>query len=217
MLAAGRTAEPGPGTDESRPTVLVCDDDRLVLATLSSGLRSAGIDVVEADNGDDAILLARQHRPDLALLDVRMNGKTGLDVAAYLRDYVGTPFMFVSAFSDDAIVQQARDFGAVDYLVKPVDIGRVVPAVRAALRRGDSDQRARPLEPQPSADDVPVAIGILMERFRLGREAARVKLEQLSRQSRKPLEAVATELVARIDASYSAAPGAAAEATSAAR
>ncbi|MEI7447824.1 MAG: response regulator, partial [Burkholderiales bacterium] len=57
---------------DPRATILVCDDDRLVLATLVHGLKSAGYDVIEADNGDDAILLARERRPDLALLDMRM-------------------------------------------------------------------------------------------------------------------------------------------------
>jgi CheY-like chemotaxis protein len=66
--------------------ILVVDDDRLVLATLAHGLTQAGYDVIDADNGDDAILLAREHRPDLALLDIRMEGKTGFDVAAYLRE-----------------------------------------------------------------------------------------------------------------------------------
>ncbi|MCA3181576.1 MAG: response regulator, partial [Burkholderiales bacterium] len=118
-----------------RATILVCDDDRLVLATLVHGLKSAGYDVVEADNGDDAILLARERRPDLALLDMRMNGKTGLDVAAYLRDHVGTPFMFLSAFNDERIVRQAVEFGALAYLVKPLDVRQIVPAVEAALAR----------------------------------------------------------------------------------
>ena len=118
-----------------RSTILVCDDDRLVLATLSHGLKNAGFDVVEADNGDDAILLARERRPDLALLDMRMNGKTGLDVAAYLRDHVGTPFMFLSAFNDERIVRQAIEFGALAYLVKPLDVRQIVPAVHSALAR----------------------------------------------------------------------------------
>ncbi|MFN9774067.1 MAG: response regulator [Burkholderiales bacterium] len=120
---------------DTRATILVCDDDRLVLATLVHGLKSAGYDVVEADNGDDAILLARERRPDLALLDMRMNGKTGLDVAAYLRDHVGTPFMFLSAFNDERIVRQAVEFGALAYLVKPLDVRQIVPAVEAALGR----------------------------------------------------------------------------------
>jgi response regulator NasT len=120
---------------DTRATILVCDDDRLVLATLVHGLKSAGYDVVEADNGDDAILLARERRPDLALLDMRMNGKTGLDVAAYLRDHVGTPFMFLSAFNDERIVRQAVEFGALAYLVKPLDVRQIVPAGEAALGR----------------------------------------------------------------------------------
>jgi response regulator NasT len=128
-----------------RATILVCDDDRLVLATLVHGLKSAGYDVVEADNGDDAILLARERRPDLALLDMRMNGKTGLDVAAYLRDHVGTPFMFLSAFNDERIVRQAVEFGALAYLVKPLDVRQIVPAVESALAR--SGLRTAPVDP----------------------------------------------------------------------
>ena len=103
--------------------ILVVDDDRLVLATLTHGLMQAGYDVIDADNGDDAILLAREHRPDLALLDIRMEGMSGFDVAAYLREYCKMPFMFLSAFTDDDTVRQVHELGAVDYLVKPLDIG----------------------------------------------------------------------------------------------
>lgn len=133
-----------------RATILVCDDDRLVLATLVHGLKTAGYDVIEADNGDDAILLARERRPDLALLDMRMNGKTGLDVAAYLRDHVGTPFMFLSAFNDERIVRQAVEFGALAYLVKPLDVRQIVPAVESALAR--SGLRAESAAPADSGD-----------------------------------------------------------------
>src|SRR3954466_12879185 len=113
--------------------ILVVDDDRLVLATLSHGLSQAGYDIIDADNGDDAILLAREHRPDLALLDIRMEGKSGFDVAVYLRDYCQMPFMFLSAFSDDDTVAQVSALGAVAYLVKPLDIRQIVPAVEAAF------------------------------------------------------------------------------------
>ena len=86
--------------------ILVVDDDRLVLATVTHGLAQAGYEVIDADNGDDAILLAREHKPDLALLDIRMEGMSGFDVAAYLRDHLHIPFMFLSAFADDDTVQQ---------------------------------------------------------------------------------------------------------------
>ncbi len=80
--------------------ILVVDDDRLVLATLVAGLKQAGFDVIEADNGDDAILLARKFRPRLAILDMRMQGKSGMDVARYLAANTDTGFMFLSAFGD---------------------------------------------------------------------------------------------------------------------
>jgi two-component system, response regulator PdtaR len=114
-------------------TILVVDDDRLVLATLANGLSQAGYDVIDADNCDDAILLAREHRPDLALLDIRMEGMSGFDVAAYLRESLQTPFMFLSAFADDDTVAQVKALGAVAYLVKPLDIAQIVPTVEAAL------------------------------------------------------------------------------------
>ena len=109
--------------------ILVVDDDRLVLATLAHGLAQAGYEVFDADNGDDAILIARQHRPDLALLDIRMEGMTGFDVAGYLRDYLQLPFMFLSAFADEATVAKVKELGALAYLVKPLDIHQIVPAV----------------------------------------------------------------------------------------
>src|SRR5512146_2222017 len=95
--------------------ILVVDDDRLVLATLAHGLAQAGYDVLDADNGDDAILLAREHRPELALLDIRMQGLSGFDVAAYLREVCHVPFMFLSAFSDAQTTAQAQALGAVAY------------------------------------------------------------------------------------------------------
>ena len=113
--------------------ILVVDDDRLVLATITHGLANAGYDVIDADNGDDAILLARKHRPDLALLDIRMEGMSGFDVAAYLRESLQTPFMFLSAFADDETVAQVKALGAVAYLVKPLDIAQILPTVEAAL------------------------------------------------------------------------------------
>jgi response regulator NasT len=117
----------------SKGKILVVDDDRLVLATVTHGLAKAGYEIIDADNGDDAILLARQHRPDLALLDIRMEGMSGFDVAAYLRESLQTPFMFLSAFADDDTVAQVKALGAVAYLVKPLDIAQIVPTVEAAL------------------------------------------------------------------------------------
>ena len=133
----------------SKGKILVVDDDRLVLATVTHGLAKAGYDIIDADNGDDAILLARQHRPDLALLDIRMEGMSGFDVAAYLRESLQTPFMFLSAFADEDTVAQVKALGAVAYLVKPLDIAQIVPTVEAALATVRARKAANPPAPAP--------------------------------------------------------------------
>jgi len=134
----------------SKGKILVVDDDRLVLATVTHGLSKAGYDIIDADNGDDAILLARQHRPDLALLDIRMEGMSGFDVAAYLRESLQTPFMFLSAFADDDTVAQVKALGAVAYLVKPLDIAQIVPTVEAALVTARARKAAAAPPPPPA-------------------------------------------------------------------
>jgi len=162
--------------------ILVVDDDRLVLATVTHGLAQAGYEVIDADNGDDAILLARKHRPELALLDIRMEGKSGFDVAEYLRDYGHIPFIFLSAFADADTVSKVAELGAVAYMVKPLDVGQIVPTVDAAferLRAQAEAQRQAPAGPGSSKIDVvSLAAGVLMHRYSLARGEA---LERLSR------------------------------------
>lgn len=113
--------------------ILVVDDDRLVLATVTHGLAQAGYDVIDADNGDDAILLANEHRPGLALLDIRMEGMSGFDVATTLRDAYQIPFLFLSAFADEATAAEVKRLGALAHLIKPLDVGQIVAAVATAL------------------------------------------------------------------------------------
>jgi response regulator NasT len=174
--------------ENPNPTLMVVDDDRLVLATLVAGLKQAGFDVIEADNGDDAILLARKHKPRLALLDMRMNGKSGMDVARYLAANTDTGFMFLSAFGDKEIVDEAMRLGALGYLVKPLDVRQIVPAVRAALAR-TNELRVAPTTTDPGAGPAPgdaaavrgreefVAAGILMERLRIDYDRAVAALQ----------------------------------------
>jgi DNA-binding response OmpR family regulator len=168
----------------SKGRILVVDDDRLVLATLAHGLSQAGYEVIDADNGDDAILLARQQRPELALLDIRMEGKSGFDVAEYLRDVCHIPFMFLSAFADAATIAQVEALGAVAYMVKPLDVGQIVPTVEAAFLRLRAGAAAAPLPAaaavDPLADPVPLALGVLMHRHSLSRRDARTRLRRLA-------------------------------------
>jgi response regulator NasT len=190
---------------KSKGTILVVDDDRLVLATLAHGLSQAGYDVIDADNGDDAILLAREHRPELALLDIRMQGMSGFDVAAYLRTYCHVPFMFLSAFSDAQTAAQVKALGAVAYLVKPLDIAQILPVVDAAFAnlapRGAAaatapERAAAQAMPEP---EVLMAVGVLMHRHSLVRAAAFERLHRLAVAENITMEAQANRVLEAVE------------------
>ena len=182
----------------SKGRILVDDDDRLVLATVAHGLAQAGYEVIDADNGDDAILLAREHRPALALLDIRMEGKSGFDVAETLRDAYRIPFMFLSAFADEATKAQVQALGALDYLIKPLDVDQIVPSVEAAFARIRLAAAAN-APGDPLADPVPLAVGVLMHRYSLPRAGALQRLERLAAESHAPLPLQAERLLGAVE------------------
>ena len=193
-------------TPNRKGTILVVDDDRLVLATLAHGLAQAGYDVIDADNGDDAILLAREHRPELALLDIRMQGKSGFDVAEYLRDHCQVPFMFLSAFSDEQTAAQVKALGAVAYLVKPLAIAEILPVVEAALAAGRQRAAEVPAGASASASataipspEVLMAIGVLMHRHSLTRAAAYAQLHRLAQGEQRSIDAQAGLLLDAVE------------------
>ncbi|WP_085316788.1 response regulator [Derxia lacustris] len=181
---------------DSKPHILVVDDDRLVLATLVNGLTDAGFHVTETDNGDDAILLAREVDPDIALLDMRMNGLSGMDVARYLKAHTGVPFMFLSAFGDPEIVSEATALGALGYLVKPLEIKQIVPAIRAALGRAAEQRQRREPRAADAAGlpDLDLAAQAVAERHRLDLDTARVRIAEQAAALGCPVEQLAAQL-----------------------
>jgi response regulator NasT len=205
QASAAPPPDPASGTAVTRGSILVVDDDRLVLATVVHGLEQAGYRVIDADNGDDAILLAREHRPELALLDIRMEGKSGFDVAQTLRDAYGIPFMFLSAFADEATLAQVQALGALDYLIKPLDVGQIVPSVAAAFARlraaGAPLAAAAPPEATTAVltNPVPLAVGVLMHRHSLSRNDAWRRLLRLATEQKMSLQAQAERLLAAVE------------------
>lgn len=192
-LSSTPSATPSSASTAANRAVMVVDDDRLVLLTLGHGLRQAGFEVLEADNGDDAILMARAKRPALALLDIRMQGLSGFDVAQHLKDYERIPFIFVSAFADEDIRNQAQALGALACLSKPVDMADLVRRVGQVLQRGDaaapaataarasgSPESAPALPPTLDAATA-MALGLLMQRESLGRAQAWLHLQSLAK------------------------------------
>jgi response regulator NasT len=189
---------PDPG---AKPRLLVADDDRLVLATLGEGLRQAGYDVVTAASGAEALEAAANGSFDLAILDVRMPGMDGLELARRLHDYTRIPFLFLSAYGDMGLVKQAVGYGALGYLIKPLDVPQIVPSIEAALTRARDIRQLRDTETQLNAalnveQRTRMAVGVLMERERLDRKAAFDLLRSRARSQRRKLAEVAEELLA---------------------
>jgi AmiR/NasT family two-component response regulator len=188
-------------TPASPVHILLVDDDRLVLATLSHGLQRAGYRVSSADSAEEAEqFLATGMRPDLAILDVRMPGNSGLQLAERLRQLDQIPFLMLSAYSDAATVEQANACGALSYLVKPIDQAQLGPAVAAALARAEELHRLNTSRQQlqaalDSERDTSIAVGITMAQQQLGRDAAFALLRNSARSQRCKLATLAAQMV----------------------
>jgi two-component system, response regulator PdtaR len=184
--------------------ILVVDDDRLVLASLARGLRNAGYRVSEASTGEDALEITARDRPDLALLDVRMPGMDGIELGSILAERNGVPFLYLSAYGQPDIVQQAASHGALGYLVKPLDISQILPSIETALSRSVERDRLRESEANLNSAlagkrETDLAIGLLMERRRLDRHQAFEMLRSHARSERRTIVDAARELVDSIE------------------
>ncbi len=121
-------------------TILVVDDDPHIRQLLAFALGKAGLDTIEADNGEDALALAEAHAPDLVVLDINMPRMDGLEVCRRLRARTGqaggdTPILFLSSRDDEIDRVLGIELGADDYVVKPFSPREVTARVMAILRR----------------------------------------------------------------------------------
>ena len=185
---------------KNRPRILIVDDDRLILATLSKGLKQAGYEILQAASGEDALLIINDMPPDLAILDVRMPSMSGLDLAKYLRDQTTVPFMFFSAYSEISVARQAAEYGAVGYLVKPTDIPQMIPAIETGLARAAEIQELQRTKANLTATLVAgretcIATGILMERNHMSQDLAFETLRTAARTHRRKIDSVAVDLI----------------------
>ncbi len=182
--------------------LLMADDDRVILATIAEDLIGHGYRVHTASNGMEAIDACKNNQLDLAVLDIRMPVMSGIDAARVIVKEYGVPVLFLTAYSDKELVEQAVAEGALSYLVKPINTEKMIPAISAALARA-RDFRAS-LEMQQhltqamkSKREIDIAIGVLIERFSLDREQSFDVLRRLARSSNRKLEDVADDLLKR--------------------
>ena len=122
--------------------VVIADDESIIRLDLKEILESDGYVVVgEAARGDDALAMIREHRPDLALLDIKMPGLDGIEVAREVKDS-GTMVVLLTAFSQRSLIESARDAGVVAYLVKPFRSSEILPKLAALLNPHDEEAAA---------------------------------------------------------------------------
>jgi response regulator NasT len=114
--------------------ILVAEDEAIIRMDLIEMLQGAGYEVVAAaTNGQEAIDLAVEHKPDLAILDVKMPVLDGISAAAKIIEIA--PVLMLTAFSQKELVERARDAGVMAYVVKPFTIGDLIPAIEIAISR----------------------------------------------------------------------------------
>jgi response regulator NasT len=116
--------------------VVVAEDETLIRLDIIEILRGEGFDVVaEADNGERAVQLAEELKPDLVLMDVKMPVMDGITAAERIVKARISPVVLLTAFSQKELVERARDAGAMAYVVKPFTPNDLIPAIEIALSR----------------------------------------------------------------------------------
>jgi response regulator NasT len=123
-------------TEETRKRVVIAEDEALIRMDLAEMLQEEGYDVVaEAGDGEAAVKLAQEHRPDLVILDVKMPVLDGISAAERIAEERVAPVLILTAFSQRELVERAREAGAMAYLVKPFSKSDLVPAIEMAVSR----------------------------------------------------------------------------------
>ena len=181
--------------------ILIVDDDKILTEFLGELLARAGYDTMLAHSADQALALIAEREPDLALLDIHMPGMSGLELAKQLNRNTTVPFMFLSGRGDADAGKQAAAYGAVGFVVKPVDEQHLMPAFEAGLARADEIRQLRRTEINLNAAlaagrETSLAVGLLMARFQTDRNTAFEVLRDHARSSRRKINEVADQLLA---------------------
>lgn len=190
-----------PKSPPNKASVLLVDDDRLILATMAAGLLHAGYTVNTTESVDEAeTWLANHPRPDIAIIDINMPQRNGFELPARLNQLDDIPFIFLTARSEPEANTLANTLGAMAYLVKPIDSAQLIPAIETALSRAQDlkQMKAQQQQLQTALDgdrSVSIAIGIIMDQYRINYEEANTMLRQTARSKRIKLLDLATSII----------------------
>ena len=186
---------------QAKRLILIVDDDKILTEFLGELLVRAGYDTMLAHSSDQALALIAEREPDLALLDIHMPGMSGLELAKQLNRNTSVPFMFLSGRGDADAGKQAAAYGAVGFVVKPVDEQHLMPAFEAGLARADEIRQLRRTEINLNAAlaagrETSLAVGLLMCKYQTDRNTAFEVLRDHARSSRRKINEVADQLLA---------------------
>ena len=179
--------------------ILIADDESLIRMGLKSMLRELGHDVLTAKNGRDALQQAREHTPDLAILDIRMPLTNGLDAARAMVKTRPIPIIMLTAFGDADLVEQASELPIQGYMIKPVRSAELSATITVATKRFQDQQAeiAKREKAEQRLED-----RILVDRAKsklmkggMSEEDAFKRIQQIARDKRVTLGAVAQAIL----------------------
>lgn len=119
--------------------ILVVDDEVAIRRYLRTALAPHTYEIIETDNGEDALIECANHQPDLVILDLNLPGISGITVTERLREWSEVPIIILSVQDQDTDKIKALDAGADDYLTKPFSVGELMARMRVALRHRKND------------------------------------------------------------------------------
>ncbi len=182
--------------------VVIAEDEAIIRLDLKETLEEEGYEVVgETGRGDKAVDLVREHRPDLAILDIKMPGMDGLEAARLITADRICGVLVLTAFSQREVIEEARDAGALAYLVKPFQKNDLIPAIEVAIGRfremqalnGEVDALGEQLETRKALDR---AKGVLMDKHGMSESEAYGFIQRGAMNHRTTMRRVAEMVVA---------------------
>lgn len=195
-----QTEQAGPMQATKLAQVLIVDDDPLILATMTIGLSQKGYQVLEANSGEAALALCKEHQPNLAILDIQMNGINGIETAKQLYQEFHIPFLFLTAVTEPYTVNSAVREGALGFLVKPVELSQLIPSIETALQRAQELHSLQHhnvhLETALSQNrDISIAIGVVVAHSDFNAEQVEAAFRQHARKNRIKMADLAREII----------------------
>ena len=166
--------------------VLIVDDESLIRMDLRDIIESCGHEVVaEGTNGVEALALCKKYKPDIILMDVKMPELDGIEAARQIGFHHEAPVVLLTSYSQQDLIDKARDSGVYGYLIKPVREEQLVPTLEMALGRYKSDAQLREkmAELEQSLEDrkiIQKGTGILMELYSISEVEAYNRIRTLS-------------------------------------